>query len=728
MIKIIVILLLFFNIILSIQRPDCNKWYTLYGCENKMILMKNIRRSDNSNYISTQILTHNPEKKITCLIDFGMPNEIKYNLIQSIENATSSNIPLNESLLFMGQYVDDFIEPYVPLYIDLTTYMALNLHKGVTNSVLEHGKKLFFSTKGKPYSIQFKTALTKDIVSFNWYTSLFTDYYTGLLNVGKHSGIWNVYNYISIENTRIILSDNNIFDENYLFNENRIDLQCSSMTDVLNYYSEFGYYDMNPIEMMLSSRCYGLSSVYLKESHKENSYKNIETFNIILDPNSNTNKLPSKLFFLLYDTNSGTSTLNSPKKTIKNDNNKNFFKLNFYNSSNAPLSFTSSGIFSFNHNTENNNDIILGVDMFKYFSKIVYNKQYDSYSLWIDDITTDSDYAPIVIDMLFIIETLLLLRWYLTSHTALSKFIFFYIYTKNNNFYYNNSKSFAEIIIIGISLIIIGISFSELITIPNIPIYLIVSFAGQCLLLFIFIGLTIYYLVLSKDKIAVIIKSLYKKKKETTESSDEEYEVVKRSMVTKWEKNATFNSKQDSKKPMSTKKMQNIIDVAVLKLYSLSTAVVIKQDILITISRNLTHLILIILTMATGYIFYLDTLLIKVIATIISSILVYFIAYYYFLLIHTFVVFRSNYDKKIWITYIVFLGILLLVLLPYISITFVFNLLDSMNANHSTLLVSLTSIYLILLIMVIPASGLLRDIVEWKGILYDNKELDVNTN
>jgi hypothetical protein len=688
-----------------LKKSECNKWYTLYGCENKMVLLKNMMRSDVSRYISTQILTHNPEKKLTCMIDFGLPNYLKENLIETLTNTTmNSNIDINNTLIYLSKYIDNYIEPVIPLYIDNNVYRQFNLNKGVSDSILDNGNKIFFKSKGKPFILQFSTVNDKSTISSNWDNSLYSKDYSCLFNVGKYSNIWTLYNYISIEPTRMILSDEYIFEDKKILNEKKIKLKCNTTEEIISNYNN------NDISLLFKNGCYLLSYVYLKETHIEN-YKKKEIYNIIIDPNSGVNLLPPKLYFLLYDTNSGVSSFGEPKK-IKKGTNSNFIKLSL-NDNNTPLLFYSNGIFDFNLNRDNN-DIVLGIDMFKYFSNIVYDKKNDEFTLWITDITTDNNYITTIIDLLCIIESILFMRWYLTSNNAFMTYVFFNIMRDDKSFYYNNSKSVSELIILVISLVILSLSTYLLITLPNIPIYLIIAFAFQFFLLFCCIGFTIYFLIQSRDKILLSIKNIYKSYKgEDNDNTNK----TKRSVINRW--NEGFNTLFSSNSVTENQKVR--VSQSVLKLYSLTTPTVIKQDILTTTCRNLIHMSLILLTMLTGYVFYLDTKLIKVFVSLISCILIYLVSYYYYTLIHAFFKFRNIYNKKIWIPLIILLGLLLVLLFTYISIVFIYNLLDSMNANHSTFIILVASFFLIFLIMVIPAYIILNNIEKWKSNIEKDK-------
>ena len=292
-------------------------------------------------------------------------------------------------------------------------------------------------------------------------------------------------------------------------------------------------------------------------------------------------------------------------------------------------------------------------------------------------------------------------------------YLFFHIIIKEKDFYYNNSKSFSELLILLISLIIISLSTYSLITIPNIPIYLIISFAFQCFILLIFIGLTIYYLIISRDYLISYIKSYFQKK-------DKLKTYIKRSNLVRWGENGTIDNNNNN----YITNLHKSVDKEVLKLFAITTTTVIKQDILITICRNMTHMVLILLTMLTGFIFYLDTQLIKVFVVILSCILIYNFCYYYYLLIHAFCVFHKSYNKKIWIPFIIFLGLLIMLLVSYISIAFVYNLLDSMNANHSTFIIVISSIYLIFLMTIMPTYIILNSVQKWKTIIEKRQDMD----
>ena len=213
------LLLLLFLLLLSgcqgIIKNFCSKWYAQYGCENTMVLIKNIYMYDYTSFLSTQLLSHNPEKKITCLIDFGLPNNLKKEIINSIiqDQSYSGSYSNNSGLVstvtisklkYLSKYMDSFIINNIPLYIYKSSYDSFGLNQGIYDSYLEHGTKLQLSTKGKPFNFQINIVSYKNTISTIWNNAIQSSKYDAVLNLGKNSNLWSNYNYLFISIDKMI--------------------------------------------------------------------------------------------------------------------------------------------------------------------------------------------------------------------------------------------------------------------------------------------------------------------------------------------------------------------------------------------------------------------------------------------------------------------------------------------------------------------------------------------
>ena len=127
------IFLIFLWVVNSVILNDCKKWYTKYGCDSTMVVIKNIFRSDTSSYLSTQLLSHKPEKKITFLIDFSIPNFIQTKLLNEInlQNLTLFNYSNIDDLIiksrikYYSKFIDNFIFHHEPIFLNEDIF---NLH------------------------------------------------------------------------------------------------------------------------------------------------------------------------------------------------------------------------------------------------------------------------------------------------------------------------------------------------------------------------------------------------------------------------------------------------------------------------------------------------------------------------------------------------------------------------------------------------------------------------
>lgn len=729
-----------------IERSSCDKWYTLYGCENKMVLIKNIYMYDKSSYLSTQLLTHNPEKKITCLLDFGLPEYIKNEIINSIKQDEDYNLPLElydtihiEKLKYLSKYMDSFMVNNIPLYISKYAYDKFGLQQGIYDSYIEHGIKLQASTKGKPFNFQINIVSDKSSISNVWSKSLHSDKYDAVLNIGKNSNVWSKYNYLYIDINKMILSDTEI-PKPFYFNENKVKIKCFSNERILNtllFEQHSNNNNETLLNLLVDSKCVSLNTVILKKSHiREYFFKN-EYYNLIIDPNSRFNYLPPKLYFILYEKLSDTSSINT-KKVKKKDAYNNFIDIGFINS-NDVLKFTSTGVFDFTFDINNDNNIVLGADIFTYFSHMKYDHINAEYTFWINDITSNNNFGLILINVIFIFEIILFFRWYLTSNMAISNYIIFNILTNRDTFYYNNSQLFAEILAILLSGSILGLTIYTFINTSNLQIYLIVSFSFQCFLIVFLCIITLVFVIQSRDKLKTILfKDNGDISPPTQEKRPKDWTILSLAGNTPYlpvfvpkkkgkddEEEYDYDDVTD-KMRKHIEKTQVSVDKAVFRLYALTTTKVLNQNILVCVGRNLIHMSLILLTMITGLTVLIDDRLTKAILTLLSMLIVYYFNYYILLLLYIMIHFYTKIKNKVlWLSFIIISVLFLFILTPYIAFTFVFNFLDSTNANHSTFVVALSSVVLVLITTVVPSKAILNNIERWKGILQNKIKLKI---
>jgi len=97
---------------------------------------------------------------------------------------------------------------------------------------------------------------------------------------------------------------------------------------------------------------------------------------------------------------------------------------------------------------------------------------------------------------------------------------------------------------------------------------------------------------------------------------------------------------------------------------------------------------------------------------------IYHLIYYILLFLYSIINFyRNEKNRIIWLVYLILIIIFVFIIILFIIYTFIFNFLDSMNSNHSTLIVGLTSIVLVLLNLLIAPKVILNDIERWKNII-----------
>lgn len=762
-----ILFILFIINVNSIINSPCSRWYTYFGCEPTIYMIKNIYRNDISSYLSTQLLTHKPEKKINSLINFGIPNNLKEKILNNyISNYQNDLLIFNDSFIniinlsrlkYYSKYLDQFIIKHQPLYFSETFYNQFGFDKGVSESYVENSKIIKITSKGKPYGIHFDIVDNLTYISDIWYNSKYSSKYDSLFNIGKYSNIWSIYNYLYLDKTSIIFSEKE-YKQPILINEDKIKVKCNSKESIFNnflFQNNINIKNINEslLNILIDDRCISLNNIKLIDSHKhKDDFKKedlyLETYNLIIHPDSQYNVLPSSLYFLLYEKTSELSSINGlPNRINKNQKEikDNYLKLQINN--NEIFTITPNNVFDFSLNPLNTKDIILGADIFKYFSIIKYNKLTNEYEFFIDAITANNDYITLFMSFIVIFLTLLFIRWYKTSHEALSNYIIFNIMIYKNSFYYSNSQAFAEMIaiLLGLTTIVLAIYF--FIVTSNISIYIIVAFGVLCFLLLILISLSILFIVLTKEKIINlfdITKTLNNNKSEGVIKkihyfTDEFFYPL----VRKYKKPVfLYNNNESLKRDESNyyfslnnekvkkriQQIEKIVDQAILRLYSLTTSEILTQNLLIAISRHLTHSSLIVITMFTALIISIDNKLTKAMLTIISIIFIYHLIYYLLIIIYAYHKFRLQYKKAIWITFIVFYALFVLIIVPYISITFAFNFLDSMNSNHSTVIVALASIILILLVIIMPSKSLSNSIERWSNILENKIELKIEND
>lgn len=760
-----ILFILFINVNSIIPSP-CSRYFTYYGCEAKIYMIKNIYRNDLSSYISTQVLSHKPEKKLNSLINFGIPNNLKEKILNNyILNYQNDLLTFNDSFIniinlsrlkYYSKYLDNFIIKHEPLYFSESFYNQYGFDKGVSESYIENSKIIKISTKGKSFGFHFDIVDNLTYISNIWYNSKYSSKYDSLFNIGKYSNIWSIYNYLYIDKTSIIFSENE-YKQPLLINEDKIKVKCNSKESVFNHFlfqNNINIKNINEslLNILIDDRCISLNNIKLIDSHKhKDDFKKedlyLDNYNLIIHPDSQYNVLPSSLYFLLYEKSSQVSSISgSPNRIKKNqkDIQDNYLKLQINNK--EILIIKPNNVFDFSLDPLNTKDIILGADIFKYFSIIKYNKLTNEYEFFIDAITADNDYITLFMSFIVIFLTFLFIRWYKTSHEALSNYIIFNIMIYKNEFYYSNSQAFAEMIAILFALTTIVLAIYFFIVTSNISIYIIVAFGVLCSLLLILIALSILFIILTKEKILNIFdltKTLENKSEGVIKKINYFTDELIYPLVRKFKKpifisNNTESLKRDEsnyyfslnneKVKKRIEQIEKIVDQAILRLYSLTTSQILTQNLLIAISRHLTHSSLIVITMFTALIISIDNKLTKAMLTILSIIFIYHLVYYLLIIIYAYYKFRLQYKKAIWISFIVFYSLFVLIIVPYISVTFAFNFLDSMNANHSTLIVALASIILILLVVILPSKSINNDVLKWSNILENKIDLKIEND
>lgn len=734
--KILFLLFLFIIFCNSIEMSYCKKWFTKFGCDSTLVVIKNIFRSDSSSYLSTQLLSHKPEKKITFLIDFGIPNYIKTKLLNEINSAfdfnnfnhTINDLIIKSRLKYFSRYIDNFIFHHEPIFMNEDIFNLHTLNNGVKDTLIDHGKIIQLSSKGKSFKFHLKTIGDKSKISSLWSNSKYSSKYDGLLSLGRYSNIWTKYNYFYLDKTQLLFSEENIINVKTI-NENKIKIKCESLESIINY--KILNNEKNISNILFDSKCYLLNSVKLEESHlsiKDSS----NVYNLIFDFNSKLNYLPSKLYFILYDKTAETSSI-YPKRITKgtSENKDNYLKIKINNNDN--IIFKPDGVFDFTFNPTNEKDIILGADLFKYFSIIKKDNKLNTYEFWIEDIVSNNNYILMFINFIIIIETILFLRWYLTSNCAISNFGLFYILIQDNVFYFNNSQSFFEIFACFLSLITIFLSIYTFIYSSNLPIYLIISFSFLTFIILISIAFSILFIINTKENILKIFREPNQKLENQKRIQPykiftdlilplSSYNIPKFKFSKPDKQEDEINNRNEKFKSTKSK-----IDNEILKIYSLSTHEIVNQPLLICIARNLNHMILIGLTIFLALLISIENKLTKAILTMISTLFIYHLIYYILILLYTVVQFyRIEKNKILWLIYLILMIIFIFIIIPFIIVTFIFNFLDSMNSNHSTLTVALTSIILVILNLLIGPKVILNDIERWKNIISNKIEFTVN--
>ena len=189
-----------------------------------------------------------------------------------------------------------------------------------------------------------------------------------------------------------------------------------------------------------------------------------------------------------------------------------------------------------------------------------------------------------------------------------------------------------------------------------------------------------------------------------------------------------LSSKNDS---IRLKQVETIIDEKVLRLYSITTYVIIDEHILISIGRNMVHMSILILTILICINISIDEILSKAMLTLFSICFIYQFSYYTLLLFNTFITFKNDEEKRgkiLWSTFISLSTIFLFILSTYFGAFFIYDFLNAANGTHSTFTLILTSIIVVFLTFLVSTKSVLNDAEKWSSVIRNEIDIDGNYN
>jgi len=761
-----------------LQNGDCRKWYGYDGCKNVVRFTKTIRNSDIAPFLSTTILTDDPEKRLNILVDFGVPS---YHLNRFVKSLLEDVITLNDTLSpstteinkdimsITNNFIrEDNIFPHPVLYIPYGVYNNKNLNTGIRLTNIDEDAFMTIITKGKYMSLPVFIIEDSKVesVSNAWEQSRFTADYQALLNLGRHSTIWTRFDNMIIDDNNIVLSsslptpasetaaksrymkssynnnnNNNDNMDSIFFSEHKIIIQCDNdkyepyniATDIYGQTSQ-----------KLNSVCISKNNVYVSDYSSTLSNNNNEDnkspisgennkFELEIDLMSSKNYLPASLYFLLYTTN-GKLDYNQQMTYIprvtKKSNDMNYIKIAYIEDGDKTIEslkgiksneetkkkewtfYSYSKDLTFELNTLSENRIVLGASVFKYFSRIHYDRIEDSYTLWIS-MNTNRESVLIILSFIIIIEVVIFIRWYLTTHRCITQFIFLKIILDRKDFYYNQSQAIFEIAATLLSIVSIGLVGYLLFTGWNISSETLYCF----IILTTIVGFTIIFNTVlihrTRDQLYSFISSKFSRPYYYSDRDDNAEDLKKIKLK------EALRKQQQPKLVEPFNQIEKDSDQMTLNIYSLSNSKTVFSDSLIVVSRNYTHMTMVLSTILLCLIPNRDQIATKEFLVVISILLVYHMVCYVFILycIHRKRIQKgTSFESILWSIFIGLNILIILGLIPFVGVFILFNAINDMNTSYQLILISIISICVVTITIFFAIKMSLSSAEQWIDI------------
>lgn len=381
------IILLFFGLSLSwINTGECDSLFYNEGCNTNEISFKRVR------YVADE------ERSVTIFL-YGQSGDMIF--VNTRIVFTDENKHFHNTLM-------------------LNPMSFHKYEKIARTSEFIFNNEIIMTTRGRQLLFQY------DIASQDNYTKYFYNHrqvYDAILLLDPYSSMWHEYNTFILEPLQMILRYEN---ESTAMDENNEDFT--------------GHYSIECNQTISNKYCH----IMINNNNNSGLWINnhfYENYNIIIDPNSATNRLPHQLY---------TTWLNNENKILIIKTNENDDK--------ELILLNEQFLYELNDNDDNDN-IIIGVDLMHFFQKIHYHLPTQRYKLYYTH--TYSRYTEHLLHIFLItyfVTTIMshLFNWYTYSNYNILEYILVFIHRQEmHRFPFDLNQIYDEISSIFLCIILI---------------------------------------------------------------------------------------------------------------------------------------------------------------------------------------------------------------------------------------------------------------------------------
>lgn len=697
--------------------------------------------------------------------------------ISSSSNNTNITSILTTPLINIinDMILKDNILTHSVLFIKNQIYINFNLKAGIRRTNIDENAFVDINTKGRVISLPFMVTdfdQSLNSISPTWVESLLANNYQALLNFGRHSNIWNSFDNMIINSNQIIFSVNDQDSSTApsgsissiaqsstksFFNEHKITIHCNKAQ-----YSSIVSGSDVPLHQV-GTVCVSNEKLQLITDNNNNNgddytndlqnqdtitTKEQETYELEINLMSSENYLPSKLYFMLYspqsNNNNGqtTSQQQQQQESIFKTNFRNVSRISRKNANNIlelailrnngdettkpqktlsnigsqefTWKFPSYSKIVFELNTNNDNRIVLGADALIYFSQIYYDRTSDYYILWVDD-ATNQQTMVVLLSFVVVIEMILIIIWYVSSHWSITCYIFLKILLGRRYFYYNNARPIIEICAIFLAFCVIGTDLYLIVSSFNVTYPFIFSYCVLSVLIFFMFIFNVIFIYDTKglfykflcppDKLEQSLNN--NKNKSFSEEEIEEEE----------DDDDDFKLQQEEIQSARTR-LELEVDKKNIGTYAISNGEeTLFADLLIVISRNYVHITMVLATILLCLLPVRDLQATKIFIAGIALYLIYEMVYYLFLLYCAYrrrTSIQRSLSTMLWAIYIGFnIIFLVFIVTPFSSLFIIFNLFDETNSSYQIFFVIVLSVFSVLLVIILAIRNVFSSMGQW---------------